>query len=123
MSAFGVAGGVAEALAGQRDRLCLPRSMLIRACSAWCRASLPMCDGLPEYEAPTRALWSELGCWAEGDVDFQAARQEEHPVDRRSGWQVPVVDRGEVLTCGLSTDVVIGPVVVRRWVVDGAALL
>ena len=61
--------------------------------SAW----LPGWCGLPEYESPTRAARPELGFRAEREVDFQAVRKQEYPIDRGPGRQVPVVDRGEVL--------------------------
>jgi hypothetical protein len=61
------------------------------------RSSQRELDGLAEDCAPLRAARTELCRRRKGDVDLEAARQKEDPVDGRAERQVPVVERLEVL--------------------------
>lgn len=49
-----------------------------------------------EDGAPVRAARAEVCRRREGDVDLEAAGQQEHPIDGRGERQVPVVKRSEV---------------------------
>src|SRR5262249_54753231 len=53
-------------------------------------------DALAEDGAPIRATGAEVGDRGEGDIDLEAAGQEEDSVDARSEGKVPVVEGAEV---------------------------